>query len=324
MKSCKNRFWNNKGAVLITVLLIISILVAVALELNRSSRADVYDAANIGDGIKLTYVAKSGFYGAAALLINSKGEYDTLRDSWAKAEILSAQSKEYFPTGYFIVKVEDEKGKIPLNKLVDGNIVNPDIRALLLRLLSLPEFDLDEKKAGDIVDAIIDWVDDNDDVTGSGAEGAYYAAQTFPHTAKNAPLDCIKELLMIRGITSEIYAGTKEKPGLAQYVTIYGMGAININTAPKMVLRALSNAITAELADKMDEYRKADENDLSSPLWYKKISGLENATIKPELIENVKSNYFKIDSTGVSDNMEQTISGVIQRSPFQILNWRQD
>jgi len=324
MKSCKNRFRNNKGAALITVILIISILVAAALELNRASRADVYYAANIGDGIKLTYVAKSGFYGAAALLINSKGDYDTLRDSWAKAEILSAQSKGYFPTGNFIVKVEDEKGKIPLNKLVDGNVVNPDIRDLLLRLLSLPEFDLNKNKAGEIVDAIIDWIDENGDITGSGAEGAFYSTQAFPHTAKNAPLDCIKELLMIRGISSEIYAGTKVKPGLAQYVTIYGTGAININTAPKMVLRALSDTISAELADKMDEYRKADGNDLSSPLWYKKISGLENVLIKPELIENVKSNYFKIDSTGVSDNMEQTISGVIRRSPFQILSWRQD
>ena len=53
--------YNNRGIALITVILIISILVAVAIELNRSTRAAIYDAANISDGIKLTYIAKSGF-----------------------------------------------------------------------------------------------------------------------------------------------------------------------------------------------------------------------------------------------------------------------
>ena len=63
-------FQNNRGIALITVILIVGILVAVVIELNRSSRADIYDAANLSDGIKLTYIAKSGFYGAAALLAN--------------------------------------------------------------------------------------------------------------------------------------------------------------------------------------------------------------------------------------------------------------
>lgn len=315
---------NNKGVALITVILIISILVAAALELNRSSRLDVHEAANTSDGIRLNYVAKSGFHGAAALILNAQGGYDTLREPWANAEILSAQSREFFINSHFIVKVEDEKGKIPLNKLVEGNAVNENIRGLLLRLLSLPEFGLNEKQAGEIVDAIIDWIDENDDVTGSGAESAYYAAQGRPYAAKNAPLDCIEELLMIRGITSEVYAGTKDKPGLAQYVTIYGTGAMNINTAPKMVLRALSEKITAEIADKMDAYRKDGGNDLSSVLWYKNITGLAGETIIPELIENTKSNFFRIYSTGVSGNMEQTITGIIQRSPFQIVTWRLD
>lgn len=324
MKQLKSIWQSQSGIALITVILIISILVAAALELNRSSRADVYDAANLSDGIKLGYIAKSGFYGAAVLLVNAQNEYETLRDDWAHAEILSAQSKSFFPNGYFIVRIEDEKGKIPLNKLVVGGAVNENIKAVLLRLLELPEFDLKENQAAEILDAIIDWIDENDDVTGRGAESSYYLSQALPYTAKNTPLDCIDELLMIKGITSELFAGTKEKPGLAQFVTIYGTGAVNINTAPKMVLRALSSEITVELADKMDEYRRTKGNILSSVDWYKKVSGMEGMTIKPELIEMVKSNYFKIYSTGAADKMEQRISGVIQRSPFSIVNWRQD
>ena len=202
---------NNRGIALITVILIIVILVAVVIELNRSSRADIYDAANVSDGIKLTYIAKSGFYGAAALLTNSKNDYDTLRDDWAHMETISLQSNTLFTDGYFIARIEDETGKIPLNKLINGNDYNPEIKEILIRLLSQPEFGLDERKVAEIVDSIKDWIDSDDNVTGYGAETSYYASLVPPYEAKNAPLDCIEELLMVKGITKEIFYGTKEK-----------------------------------------------------------------------------------------------------------------
>jgi general secretion pathway protein K len=317
----KRKVLNNRGIALITVILIISILVAVAIELNRSTRAAIYDAANLSDGIKLTYIAKSGFYGAAAILSNYDNNYDTLRDNWAKSEILSAQSQTLFTDGSFMTIVEDETGKIPLNKLVNGNEYNSVIKEILIRLLCLPEFEIDEKKAYEIVDSIKDWIDADNSATGYGAETSYYSSLEPPYEAKNAQLDCIEELLMVKGITSEIFNGTKEKPGLARYVTADSDGAININTAPKMVLRALSPDITIELADKMDEYRRKDGNDLSSTTWFLSMAGV---TIKPEIV--VKSNYFKIISVGKMNNMEQSLSGVVKRSgkSVQIIKWRQD
>lgn len=324
MKRLKKTAANNRGVALITVILIVSILVAAALELNRSSRADIYDAANLSDGTKLLYIAKSGFYGAAALVVNSQREYDSLRDDWAKAEGLSAKSQALFAEGHFIVRVEDENGKIPLNKLVAGSVVNQDIKNVLIRLLSQKEFDLDANKVSEIVDAIIDWIDQDDDISSAGAESSYYSSLTPPYTAKNAPLDCIEELLMIKSINSEIFAGTKDKPGLAQFVTVHGSGAINLNTAPQLVMRALSSEITPSLAEKMDAYRRNEGNNLSYPLWYQKVSGMEGITIKAELITLVKSNYFKISATGKLNKMERQISGIIQRSPLQVMNWRQD
>jgi general secretion pathway protein K len=315
----KNTFLNNRGIALITVILIVSILVAVAIELNRSSRVAIYDAANLSDGIKLTYIAKSGFYGAAALLANSNNNYVTLRDNWAHAEMLSAQSQTLFTDGYFMVTVEDEAGKIPLNKLVEDN---SGIKDILIRLLRQPEFGLDERKANEIVDSIKDWIDADNSVTGYGAETSYYASLDPPYEAKNAQLDCIEELLMVKGITKEIFTGTKEKPGLARYVTADSEGAININTAPKMVLRSLADGISAELADRMDEYRRKDGSNLSGTQWF---LGMAGVTIKPALA--VTSNYFKIISVGSMKNMEQSLSGVVKRSgqqSVQIIKWRQD
>ena len=129
---------------------------------------------------------------------------------------------------------------------------------------------------------------------------------------------------MVKGMTNELFSGTKKTPALAQFLTIYGTGVISINTAPKMVLRALSPEITDEFADRIDEYRKNENNDPSSVDWYKNVSGMAGTTIKAGLIDVAKSNYFKIYTTGVSDKMKQNIIGVLQRSPFKIMSWRQD
>ena len=208
--------------------------------------------------------------------------------------------------------IEDETGKIPLNKLVNGEEYNPDIKEMLIRLLSQPEFGLDERKVDEIVDAIKDWIDGDDEVTGYGAESSYYSSLDPPYKAKNAPFDCIEELLMVKGVTKEIFYGTKEKPGLAELCYRRQRRMININTAPKMVLRALSDEISAELADRMDEYRRKEGNDLSSSQWYKQVPGMEDVTIKQELI-TVKSNYFKIISTGKMNNMSQSYKRSCQK-----------
>ncbi len=72
-------------------------------------------------------------------------------DDWANMEVLSAKSKDLFENGYFIVKWEDEMGKIPLNKLVkvEGNeyVYNNTIKDILAALIESNEFALAEEKA---------------------------------------------------------------------------------------------------------------------------------------------------------------------------------
>ena len=322
----KIKFYNNnKGVALVTVILIVAILVALVIELNRSSRADIYDAVNLSDGIKLTYIAKSGFYAASVLIANSNIDYSTLRDDWAKAATLSLQSASFFSDGYFTAVIEDETGKIPVNKLANGDEYNPDIRDMLTRLLRQPEFELDDRKVDEIVDSIKDWIDADDQMSASGAENSYYASLATPYETKNAPIDCIEELLMVRGVTAELFYGTKEKAGLAGFITADSDGLVNINTAPKMVLRALAEEIDSDRADRMDEYRKQEGNDLSVVTWYKRVSGMESLELKQELI-TVKSNYFKIISSGKMKNMSRSISGVVFKNGPQVqtIRWRQD
>ena len=323
----KTIFLNNRGVALIIVILMISVIIAITLQLNISSRSEIYESANLSNGIKLVYIAKSGFYGGKALLNEDTNDFDSLNEDWAKAELLSAGSGTLFDEGYFKLTIVDESGKIQINKLVDGNEYNEDISELLIRFLSLAEFDLDEQEVRDIVDAIKDWIDEDNEVTGFGAENMYYDGLDKPYSCKNGPLDCIDELLMIKGITRELYFGTDKTSGIASYLTIYGDGKININTAPKLILSALASEITAEMVSDMDEYRKNEDNNLSESSWYINVPGMAGITIDSCLI-STSSSIFKITSTGYLNDMRKKVSGMIDRNvagrTIKMLSWRVD
>ena len=319
---------NDRGVALILVILMISIIIAITLQLNISSRSEIYEAANLGDGIRAAYAAKSGFYAGEALLHEDKNSFDSLNEDWANLEFVSAGSETFFDGEYFRLNIEDESGKIPINSLTKENQqYNDGIKKLLTRFLSLPEFDLDEQQVRDIVDAIKDWMDEDDEVTGFGAENMYYRGLEEPYACKNGPLDCIEELLMIKGITENLYYGTNETPGIAKYLTLHGAGKININTTPNLILKALSDEITDEMVSNMDEFRSDEENNLSEPGWYKKVAGMSGITIKPELI-STKSNTFRITSTGYLNSISRTVIGVIERhsdgKAVKILSWKVD
>ena len=55
--------------------------------------------------------------------------------------------------------------------------------------------------------SILDWIDPDDQTHIQGAESDFYENLTPAYSAKNGPIDDISELLMIKGITPEIFWG---------------------------------------------------------------------------------------------------------------------
>ena len=84
---------NDRGIALIIVLLMVSVIVVLTLQLNVSSRAQVYEAANLGDGIRVLYIAKSGLFAGMGILYEDKADSDTLNEAWAHTDSLIEQSK---------------------------------------------------------------------------------------------------------------------------------------------------------------------------------------------------------------------------------------
>lgn len=320
---------DNRGVALILTILIISLIVALTLQFNTSMWSNLHAAANLCDGIKLGCIARSGFNGALAVLYvdASSGNVDTLREPWARARIFSEYSAFLFEEGRFIIEIEDLSGRIQINKLVKQNSDYNEIqKGLLVRFLDSPEFGLDPEEVENIVDAIKDWIDnpDNDDVTGwGGAEDSYYQSLERPYPCKNAPFEFLEELLLVRGITRELFYGSDEKPGIFRYLSPLGNGRININTADPLVLRALSDQIDEDLAEDIVAYREDEDNDLSNFMWYKRVPGMSDVSNINSLL-TTSSNYFEITSEGLKGAMSKRIKGRVKREgeTVNILSWK--
>jgi len=59
----------------------------------------------------------------------------------------------------------------------------------------------------DVADAILDWIDSDDEPREFGCESEYYATLQPPYVPKNAPLDTVEELLLVRGVTPNLLFG---------------------------------------------------------------------------------------------------------------------
>jgi general secretion pathway protein K len=317
---------DNRGMALILTILIVSLIVALTLQFNTSMRSNLYAAANLRDGIKLGCIARSGFNGALAVLYEdaSSTTYDTLREPWAHARIFSEQSASLFDEGRFLLEIADLSGRIQINQLVDQNgNYNDTQKSLLMRFLHSPEFDLDPEEVENIVDAIKDWIDPDDETTRFGAEDSYYRALEKPYPCKNGPFEFLEELLLVRGITTELFYGKEERPGISLYLSTYGNGKININTAALLVLRALSDQIDQGLAEDMVAYREDEDNDLSDFTWYKRVPGMGDVSI-PDSLLTVSSSYFEITSEGLKGTMSKRIKAVVEREEGKpkLLSWK--
>jgi general secretion pathway protein K len=326
----RKRFKDCGGFALLLTILIISLIVTLTLQFNTSMRSELYAAANMRDNTRLNAIARSGFHYALAVLYEDALEaaFDSLLEAWANPLALSANSDAMFEEGRFEVQIVDHSGRIQINKLVhlegqERGKYNKGQRDLLRRFLASEQFDLEPEEVDNLIDAIKDWIDADNEVTKFGAESSYYQTLERPYSCKNAPLEFPEELLLIRGITRELFYGTKGKPGIATYLSTQGEGRININTANPLVLRSLSEHLDQEMVEGIIAYRENEKNDLSERGWYKKVRGMSSEVSIDDLI-TTSSTHFEISSEGLKDTMSKKVRGLVERKEgaLRILSWR--
>src|SRR5262249_3937245 len=103
--------------------------------------------------------------------------------------------------GKFTVKMVDLERKFNISAITEAN---PVILETALMMVGADNADIPT-----IIDSYFDWVDNDGPKTHlSGAENPDYLAMDPPYYAKNGPVDDIRELLLIKGMTEQIFWGT--------------------------------------------------------------------------------------------------------------------
>jgi general secretion pathway protein K len=296
---------NERGTALILVLLVVALLTALILELDADARREYREAALFRDNLKATMLARSAVQLVRVRLQEDARKkklagqaFDARGDHWAQP-----MADLPLGDGALAMTVEDERGKLNLNALTAGKEARAAQMDRLRRLFSILQVDLS------LVDALADWVDEDNLAEPNGAESPYYQFLVPPYRASNMALQSLSELHLIKGFTDEIVRR------LTPHVTVYpakGTEAwVNLNTATAEVIQALDPRISKETAGEViggRPYRTAQEAD--------RIASFEPLAKELRLIDGyqVKTDHVSARMTITVNSLTRLAYAVFRRS----------
>ena len=341
----------ESGAILIVVLwvvLILSLMVGTfAFTMHIEMRLTGYH----DQELKAKALAMAGIEFERTLLAQDRLTAGQVNSADGSVRQFSSQNADYYSEpwhnnpdlvdhtlgdGTFTVRVVDEQSKL------NANVITPEQWRMLLQLCGL-----DLETANAIVDSVGDWIDKDSNNKFNGAEDDYYmslsAEQNGPYHCKNGALDRIEELLLIRGMTPEIFYGhhsegstDAEITGVAQFLTTLPFIKVNVNTASSQVLQCIPG-VTSQMAEQLIRYRQGDDGvdgtDDDKPFeGVSEVANVWSGTMsRNELTQlqryiDIRSSFFTIYSTGTVGKVRKTIVTTLYRADdgtFMTVSWNE-
>jgi general secretion pathway protein K len=330
---------SNDGMALFLVLWVLILLSVIVGEFCYAMRTEINITRNFKEETQAYYIAEAGLNEAIGGLIKNQiiapkteriesGE-ETPEIGWRVGVDIPSVP---FGQGQFEVKIGNESGKVNINRADQA----------FLKML-LGSFDLKDRDRDIIVDSILDWRDKDDLHRMNGAEDDYYGSLPTPYECKDDDFESVEELLMVRGITPEIFYG-----GLKDMVTVYETPEsgndtgtllrrqsgrakppqkISINAIPPRLLRAIPS-MTDELVQEIMGYRKEKDfvrlNDLLQVVGADVYNTIKHYLIFP------MGPFYTIESVGKVKGTQtrQRVEAIVQidgrfKRGYRITQWRE-
>ena len=204
-------------------------------------------------------------------------------------------------------RIEDLQGRFNLNNLVDqaGNAITDEVERFRRLLRALGQ--------DDITDSVIDWIDpDGETRFPDGGEDTVYLEKDPPYRAANSPMRHPSELLLVNGVTPELYEAL-----IPHIATLPGRVAVNVNTATVPVLMSLADGMTESEAeqiasDRGNEGYESMEEFLAHPVMNQRLLNIPNVS--------VSSSYFMIHSQVSFGRNEVRLHSTVRRGQDARLN----
>ena len=244
---------DKRGSLLILAIWVLLLLALFTSVVGRIVQGKLKMAQTFETKSKLRYIAEAGVQKAIQVLAMKDVQSqlpDVLNDGWSVNESAFHEipvGDGYFTVGYQIGNTVysgmiDEESKISLRLITSARILSN-----LFQLAG----GLSKEEAAHIAYALLDCMDEDDHAYEAGAEKKYYMRLKPPYQPKNEPLDILEEMNFIRGMTPAIYER------LSPYLTLYGSGLLNLNTASPIIL--VSIGMSESLVKKILRFRAGED-----------------------------------------------------------------
>lgn len=295
---------NQRGAVLLLVLVVVALLSALLTEWAFSTLVDMRLTETFRDSNRAYYLARGGVEVGRQLLWMDKNDFDASTEMWGTGIPSYPVSDEATVS----ISIVDEDGRFNLNQLVDP--VGNSLEAGRKRFEGLlKNFDVDDSEAEALSHALTDWIDKNDTTFGRGAENPWYQGLTPPMACKNDKLDTVDELLLVKGFTPEIVRK------LTPFVTVAPVDKLNLNTvSPELLLAwdTTKNLSTNDIEPLLQrrETKSITENDKNNAL-----GGTDSSAFKVLSADTgVRSDYYRITSVAQVNDGVRTVEILLKKS----------
>ena len=297
---------NKKGFALLAVFWISLLLGILALNYATTARLNAEAARNRRLGAEHDYLLRSAVAKGYHEYLKYRANRSLLANK-EEVEELSGQVLELWYPRYEPWLCEIEGVKVGIRIVGEaGKFKLEGLKVERWRRIIEACGVIDEEARDGIVDSILDWVDGDSLHRLNGAESDYYEEQGLDYGCKNREIDVVNELLLIKGVTYELYAGAAGHPGLVDLLSPYGRkDRLDINSCAPAAL-ALIEDLPPEVVNEIIAYRAA------SPI-----------TKLAELSELVAPEYFSLLNQyfTVADSEYVTISAAEVGSVGEAGNW---
>jgi general secretion pathway protein K len=325
--------------------LIVAVWVILILSLLISSMAfDMQVEANVAafqrKRIKAEYLAQAGLAWATAALSRevTEGNDEELQLEPGQDEQLVVASinlsrgvgvsgvQKDLGEGSFSISILPEESRRNVNALTEE-----DWKEVL------DQAGVENTRWPELIDSFLDWVDEGDEHRLHGAESDDSFYEQAGYEVKNAPLDTVDELLMIKGFDEALlYGGPSPESdevmyaGIAGWLTTWGDGKVNVNTASREVLLTLPE-IEDVVIDAILEYRTGiDALPNTKDDGFRDIqevitkTGLDPAL--SDLITTTERKFLRVISIGEVDGVRNGIWAVVQVADGEVIPvfWREE
>ncbi|MBI4598498.1 MAG: general secretion pathway protein GspK [Candidatus Omnitrophica bacterium] len=218
------------GSILIYVLWVTFLLSLFAVSVASQASAGLRFSDRMLGQLRMRGIAQAGLLKAIEALALDASMVDTLSDPWADSFHDRTQWDGIFSL-MSSPKPDPERryGLADEERRLNLNTAPKDALDRLIRSVT----PLAPDDADALADAISDWRDEDDDAEPHGAEHFYYRGLANAYDCKNGPFEQLEELRLVKGVSPAIYRW------LEPHVTVYGSGAVNVNTTSPVIFAAL-------------------------------------------------------------------------------------